>query len=81
MKINGSVARKVLHDMEEEGKIKKVVSHARLAVYSESRSETKFVDVILIMLSSRYRCRIDARCDVYDLMKKGGIAYSDGWAL
>jgi len=34
MKINGSVARKVLQDMEAEGKIKKVVSHARLQVYS-----------------------------------------------
>jgi len=36
MKINGSVARKVLKDMENEGKIKKVVSHARLNVYSMS---------------------------------------------
>lgn len=37
MKINGSVARKVLKDMEDEGKIKKIVSHARLNVYSMSR--------------------------------------------
>lgn len=35
MKINGSVAREVLKNLEEEGLIKKVVSHARLVVYSK----------------------------------------------
>lgn len=35
MKINGSVAREVLKNLEEEGLIKKVVGHARLVVYSE----------------------------------------------
>ena len=35
MKINGSIARKALKDLEEKGLIKKVVSHARLNVYSE----------------------------------------------
>lgn len=35
MKINGSIARKALKDLEEEGKIKKVVGHARLNVYSK----------------------------------------------
>ena len=34
LKINGSVARKALKDLENDGKIKKVVSHARLSVYS-----------------------------------------------
>ena len=34
LKINGSIARKALKDLEDEGKIKKVVNHARLAVYS-----------------------------------------------
>jgi len=34
MKINGSVARAALKDLEEKGVIRKVVSHARLAVYS-----------------------------------------------
>lgn len=36
MKINGSVARQVLKDLEAEGTIKKVISHARLVVYSKS---------------------------------------------
>lgn len=34
MKVNGSVARQALHDLEERGVIKKVVSHARFAAYS-----------------------------------------------
>jgi len=34
MKINGSVARAALKDLEERGVIRKVVSHARLVVYS-----------------------------------------------
>lgn len=36
MKINGSVARQALKDLEAEGKIRKVVSHARLAVYTRA---------------------------------------------
>lgn len=36
MKVNGSVARQALHDLEERGVIKKVVSHARCAIYSTS---------------------------------------------
>ena len=35
MKINGSVARQALHKLEEEGLIKRVVSHARLSVWSK----------------------------------------------
>jgi len=34
MKINGSVARRALKDLEDRGVIRKVVSHARLTVYS-----------------------------------------------
>jgi small subunit ribosomal protein S25e len=36
LKINGSLARQALKDLEEKGTIKKVVSHARMQVYSES---------------------------------------------
>lgn len=36
MKINGSVARHALRDLEEQGLIKKVVSHSKCTVYSKS---------------------------------------------
>lgn len=35
LKINGSLARKALKDLEEKGVIKKVVSHNSCNVYSE----------------------------------------------
>jgi small subunit ribosomal protein S25e len=34
LKINGSLARKALADLEEKGVIKKVVGHSKLLVYS-----------------------------------------------
>ncbi|KAF2756813.1 hypothetical protein EJ05DRAFT_466030 [Pseudovirgaria hyperparasitica] len=34
LKINGSLARKALTDLEEQGLIKKVVGHSKLSVYS-----------------------------------------------
>jgi small subunit ribosomal protein S25e len=36
LKINGSLARRCLVDLEEKGQIKKVVSHSKLSVYSMS---------------------------------------------
>jgi small subunit ribosomal protein S25e len=36
LKINGSVARKVLKDLEEKGQIKKVVGHSSCLIYSRS---------------------------------------------
>jgi small subunit ribosomal protein S25e len=36
LKINGSLARQALKDLEEQGTIKKVVAHSRMLVYSES---------------------------------------------
>ena len=35
LKINGSLARAALRDLEEKGLIKKVVGHSKLAIYSE----------------------------------------------
>ena len=35
LKINGSLARAALRDLEEKGVIKKVVGHSKLAIYSE----------------------------------------------
>ncbi|KAL6720557.1 40S ribosomal protein S25 [Lecanora helva] len=35
LKINGSLARKALNDLEEKGQIKKVVKHSKLSIYSE----------------------------------------------
>lgn len=34
LKINGSLARKALNDLEEQGLIKKVVGHSKLSIYS-----------------------------------------------
>ena len=34
LKINGSLARKALADLEEKGLIKKVVGHSKLSIYS-----------------------------------------------
>ena len=36
LKINGSLARKALNDLEEKGQIKKVVGHSKLSIYSET---------------------------------------------
>ncbi|KAK7517756.1 40S ribosomal protein eS25 [Phyllosticta citriasiana] len=36
LKINGSLARKALADLEEKGQIKKVVGHSRLSVYTRA---------------------------------------------
>lgn len=35
LKINGSLARKALQDLEEKGQIKKVVAHSKCTVYSK----------------------------------------------
>lgn len=37
LKINGSVARRALAELEEKGQIKKVVGHSKLNIYSTSR--------------------------------------------
>jgi len=34
LKINGSLARKALADLEEKGVIKKIVGHSKLSIYS-----------------------------------------------
>jgi len=36
LKINGSVARRVLKDLEEKGQIKKVVGHSRCLIYTRA---------------------------------------------
>ena len=38
LKINGSLARQALADLEEKGQIKKVVKHSKLSIYSTSFS-------------------------------------------
>jgi small subunit ribosomal protein S25e len=38
LKINGSLARKALADLEANGQIKKVVGHSKLSIYSTSSS-------------------------------------------
>ncbi|KAI9823403.1 MAG: 40S ribosomal protein S25 [Phylliscum demangeonii] len=36
LKINGSLARKALGDLEEKGLIKKVVGHSKLSIYTRA---------------------------------------------
>ncbi|MCJ1277183.1 40S ribosomal protein S25 [Puttea exsequens] len=36
LKINGSLARKALNDLEEKGQIKKVVRHSKLSIYTRA---------------------------------------------
>ncbi|KAF2148414.1 ribosomal protein S25 [Myriangium duriaei CBS 260.36] len=36
LKINGSLARRALADLEEKGQIKKVVSHSKCAIYTRA---------------------------------------------
>jgi small subunit ribosomal protein S25e len=35
LKINGSLARKAIAELEEKGVIKKIVGHSKLSIYSE----------------------------------------------
>ena len=39
LKINGSLARKALKDLEEEGVIKKVVGHSKCSIYSKFKPD------------------------------------------
>lgn len=41
-KINGSLARQCLADLEEKGQIKKVVGHSKMSIYSAFQSETAY---------------------------------------
>ncbi|KAJ5099988.1 40S ribosomal protein S25 [Penicillium argentinense] len=38
LKINGSLARKALNDLEAQGQIKKVVGHSKMNIYTRSVS-------------------------------------------
>merc|ERR1711879_119827 len=40
LKINGSLARKALADLEANGQIKKVVGHSKLSIYTRAVSAT-----------------------------------------
>ena len=42
LKINGSLARRALAELEEKGQIKKVVGHSKLSIYSMYYSEMRF---------------------------------------
>lgn len=48
LKINGSLARQALKDLEEAGTIKKVVGHSRMLVYSEFPALRITTDKILM---------------------------------
>ncbi|KAF2678041.1 putative 40S ribosomal protein S25 [Lentithecium fluviatile CBS 122367] len=39
LKINGSLARQALADLEEKGQIKKVVGHSKLSIYTRAVGE------------------------------------------
>ena len=50
MKINGSLARRALAELEEKGQIKKVVGHSKLSIYSMYHPEVKFAEVARMVL-------------------------------
>lgn len=53
LKINGSLARKALNDLEEKGQIKKVVGHSKLSIYSELLPVPNAVEVLLMVIEAR----------------------------
>lgn len=54
MKINGSLARKCLAELEESGQIKKVVSHSKMNIWSEYSFKPPLIaQPILTILSAR----------------------------
>lgn len=77
LKINGSLARKCLNELEEKGVIKKIVGHSKLSIYSEwpavfGRSWTPYIRGKLTGNSTGYRCRVDGRSRV----DAGGTVFS-----
>lgn len=63
LKINGSLARKALTDLESQGVIRKVVGHSKLTIYSMSPGFSLH-DVCVAdgkNSESRYRRRVEAR--------------------
>lgn len=52
LKINGSLARQALKDLEEKGQIKKVVGHHNLSIYSRFRRHPRAGERVLTSCSS-----------------------------
>lgn len=52
LKINGSLARQALKDLEEKGQIKKVVGHHNLSIYSRFHRHTRAGERVLTGYSS-----------------------------
>ena len=50
LKINGSLARRCLADLEEKGQIKKVVGHSKLSIYSTSLIPLRTLEHFLLTL-------------------------------
>lgn len=59
LKINGSLARQALKDLEEKGQIKKVVGHSKLSIYSMFDSALlKITELIVSLSTSGWSTRI-----------------------
>lgn len=56
LKINGSLARKALNDLEEKGQIKKVVGHSKLSIYSMDPSLLSLGWVLIMLTWSFSAC-------------------------
>lgn len=50
LKINGSLARKCLKDLEEKGQIKPVVTHSKMKIYSMSWIFDRLVPYVLTVV-------------------------------
>jgi small subunit ribosomal protein S25e len=46
MKINGSLARQCIRDLEEKGMIKPVITHSKMKIYSRAHQIAPFVRLI-----------------------------------
>lgn len=62
LKINGSLARRCLKDLEEKGQIKQVVGHSKMKIYSTLRAVQVIAQGQLLTRmpsSCRWRCRVN----------------------
>ncbi|KAL3486823.1 S25 ribosomal protein-domain-containing protein [Aspergillus germanicus] len=71
LKINGSLARKALADLEEKGQIKKVVGHSKMNIYSTPRRYRR-------VNASRYEFSLAVL--MIPLLRTISLKFEFGWA-
>lgn len=84
LKINGSLARKALADLEEKGTIKKVVAHSACNIYSMWSLHGVGTRMVTLTFSSSPRCwwnRLNFFLHYPEWLEHVGMQYSRGWPL